>query len=376
MGTRMEEYLRRMRERGYQDSLMGMDDDDIDYELAKMEEAERRREAQVQQSVRTVYRSVDPGLKARILRMFGQPYDESAIPEGQKFYLSGWDNGEEDKGPLPIKTAPGAFGPSQRGTISSGEQDNYWDSIFKRNRAGNIQRNWFQPASWGAGKASGLTWMVDPLGMFPQYDPSSGGDISGSEARNRYRDTEVVKTPDSEGCLEAGGSRNNEARSGTADNFTFTSDPLESIRVRGGAKSNTYGWVRQNNDGTPRPHQGVDIYAKPGTPVLSVEDGKVIDVDYDKDYGDLVKIEFERNGKKYYAFYAHLSEKAVKVGDSVRAGQIIGRTGTSGNAKGLPAEDAHLHFEVHTQPGYRPKLEGRRDPMPHFRSRMEVDKNK
>ncbi|MDT8900842.1 hypothetical protein [Anaeroselena agilis] len=60
-----------------------------------MEEAERRREAP-SQPLRTVYRPVDPGLKARILRQFGQPYDESAIPKGQEFYLNGWDNGDED----------------------------------------------------------------------------------------------------------------------------------------------------------------------------------------------------------------------------------------------------------------------------------------
>ncbi len=112
MGSRVEEYLRRVRERGYSDSLMGMDDEDIEWELSKMEEADRRREAewqQAQQPTRTVYRPVDPGLKARILRMFGQPYDESAIPKGQEFYLNGWDNGEEEMpelNPGPYVPAP------------------------------------------------------------------------------------------------------------------------------------------------------------------------------------------------------------------------------------------------------------------------------
>jgi len=116
MGSRVEEYLRRMRERGYSDSLMGMDDEDIEWELSKMEEADRRREAvwQQPQPTRTVYRPVDPGLKARILRMFGQPYDESAIPKGQEFYLNGWDNGEEEMpelNPGPYVPAP----PGKRG---------------------------------------------------------------------------------------------------------------------------------------------------------------------------------------------------------------------------------------------------------------------
>ena len=99
--TREEEYLRRMKALGYEPSLAGMDDDDIEWELSKMEESDRRRETQQQpleQPLQTVYRPVDPGLKARILRMFGQPYDESAIPKGQEFYLNGWDNGELDWG--------------------------------------------------------------------------------------------------------------------------------------------------------------------------------------------------------------------------------------------------------------------------------------
>ncbi len=340
MGGREEEYLRRMRALGYQDSLAGMDDDDIEWELSKMEEAERRREVP-QQPLRTVYRPVDPGLKARILRQFGQPYDESAIPKGQEFYLNGWDNGEGEEKPMQMKPAPSLLSPSRGETRWPAEPTNYWDAVLKRSREDGV-RNWFQPTSGNNAKDSGTNWRVDPKGMFPQYESGQPG----SAARNRYRDNEVVKAKSSGGYMDAGASRDNEARSGTVDEFTFTADPLESMEVRGGAKSNTYGLVRQNSDGTPRPHQGVDIYAKPGTSVLAVEDGKVLDAGYDKDgYGHWVKIEFEKNGKKHYAFYAHLSEPAnVSRGDAVSAGQIIGSSGDSGNAKGMTGADAHLHF--------------------------------
>jgi len=47
--TREEEYLRRMKALGYEPSLAGMDDGDIEWELGKMEEADRRREAEWQQ---------------------------------------------------------------------------------------------------------------------------------------------------------------------------------------------------------------------------------------------------------------------------------------------------------------------------------------
>lgn len=57
--SREQEYLRRMKALGYEPSL-----------------------AQPP-PLRTVYRPVDRGLAARLLRMFGQPYDKSAIPKGQ-----------------------------------------------------------------------------------------------------------------------------------------------------------------------------------------------------------------------------------------------------------------------------------------------------
>ncbi|MDR7867900.1 MAG: hypothetical protein RIN56_13925 [Sporomusaceae bacterium] len=101
--SREEEYLRRMKALGYEPSLAGMDDEDIEWELGKMDEANRRREAEWRQPV---YRPVDPGLKARILRMFGQPYDESAIPKGQEFYLNGWDNGEDEEEWPALKPEP------------------------------------------------------------------------------------------------------------------------------------------------------------------------------------------------------------------------------------------------------------------------------
>ena len=140
--TREEEYLRRMKALGYDPSLAGMDDDDIEWELGKMEEADRRREADWQQPV---YRPVDPGLKARILRMFGQPHDESAIPKGQEFYLNGWDNGEDE--PLQKKPAPGLYAPSRGGTKRPEESLNYWDTVLSGTGNGGA-RNWFQPASW------------------------------------------------------------------------------------------------------------------------------------------------------------------------------------------------------------------------------------
>ena len=92
--SREEEYLRRLKALGYEPSLAGMDDEDIEWELERMDRG--RQEAPSPPPVRTVYRPVDPGLAARIFRQMGRPYDASAIPKGQAFYLNGWDNGEDD----------------------------------------------------------------------------------------------------------------------------------------------------------------------------------------------------------------------------------------------------------------------------------------
>lgn len=94
-------------------------------------------------------------------------------------------------------------------------------------------------------------------------------------------------------------------------------------------------------------HPAWDIAGDTGSPVVSVDDGVVTQVqiwDGSEDatgtmsYGNMVKIEHP-DGKT--TLYAHLSEINVSEGDAVIRGQRIGRMGSSGNASGT-----HLHFEV------------------------------
>lgn len=107
--------------------------------------------------------------------------------------------------------------------------------------------------------------------------------------------------------------------------------------------------------GAPRPggrtHEGVDIIAYQGQKVYAVDDGVLT-----KQYLDAPGL-LAGNGWRLtradgsYFFYAHLSEFApgLKVGSSVKAGQILGLVGRTG-AAGTP----HLHFEVH--PGGGPAI--------------------
>jgi murein DD-endopeptidase MepM/ murein hydrolase activator NlpD len=98
-------------------------------------------------------------------------------------------------------------------------------------------------------------------------------------------------------------------------------------------------------DGCTRFHQGLDIFAQSGTPLVSIADGFVSQ----KLVGDLSGTSIEitdDQGVQY--FYAHLSAWAepIQVGDRVDVGQVIGYVGNTGNAI---TTSPHLHLEV--QPG-------------------------
>ena len=126
--------------------------------------------------------------------------------------------------------------------------------------------------------------------------------------------------------------------------------PLDVNRIRGKNKDaqmrNTYGPVRKNSAGKVRVHQGWDFAADLGTPCYAVADGKVADVYNQQDYGKVLVISFPFKGKTIYAAYAHLSQVLVNVGDTITLGQMIAKSGESGNASGMPAAERHLHFEV------------------------------
>ncbi|WP_166423419.1 peptidoglycan DD-metalloendopeptidase family protein [Paraglaciecola sp. 20A4] len=94
-------------------------------------------------------------------------------------------------------------------------------------------------------------------------------------------------------------------------------------------------------------HRGVDYAANRGTPVMAAGDGKVIRSSYDKYNGNHV---FIQHGEKYVTKYLHFTKRNVKVGQTVKQGDIIGTVGSTGLASG-----PHLHYEflvdgVHRNP--------------------------
>ncbi len=102
-----------------------------------------------------------------------------------------------------------------------------------------------------------------------------------------------------------------------------------------------YGW--QENQGDKFFHSGVDLLAPLGSSVLAVEDGIVVFVGNEPNYGFVIII--NHNGGRQTR-YAHLSRVNVKIEDNVKAGNLIGQVGNTGNPD-LP--QSHLHFEVRIQ---------------------------
>ena len=124
-----------------------------------------------------------------------------------------------------------------------------------------------------------------------------------------------------------------------------------------------------------RAHQGVDLFAKINTPVYACLDGRIVFASNAGDYGNMIVLaiyeesqvlifknrrkenftpyysveytdgpNFKKDSNLFYLAYAHLSSFCVIDGDEVKAGDIIGYSGETGNAKGT--KGPHVHFEV------------------------------
>ena len=90
--------------------------------------------------------------------------------------------------------------------------------------------------------------------------------------------------------------------------------------------------------GTPALHTGLDLHGETGDPVRATGDGTVIAAGWNGGYGRTVDID-PHNGVS--TRYAHLSSIDVRVGQSVKSGQILGKLGSTGRSTG-----PHLHYET------------------------------
>ena len=114
----------------------------------------------------------------------------------------------------------------------------------------------------------------------------------------------------------------------------FLKAPLKFTRISSGYSTHRLHPVH----GVVRAHTGVDYAAPIGTPVMSIGDGTVISTGWGGGGGNTVKI---RHNSVYTTAYLHLSKFAVKAGQRVKQGQVIGYVGKTGTATG-----PHLDFRV------------------------------
>lgn len=91
--------------------------------------------------------------------------------------------------------------------------------------------------------------------------------------------------------------------------------------------------------GKPATHSGIDVPAPKGVKILSAKSGVVLTSAYNSGgYGNYVVVD---HGNGNTTLYAHMNSRAVKAGDVVKQGQVLGYVGTTGRSTGN-----HLHYEI------------------------------
>jgi murein DD-endopeptidase MepM/ murein hydrolase activator NlpD len=107
--------------------------------------------------------------------------------------------------------------------------------------------------------------------------------------------------------------------------------------VEGGISS-PYGKREDPITGDVAFHSGIDISASPGAPILSTADGIVSHSGWTPHSGYMVVLE---HGCGFSTIYAHNQQNAVKLGQRVKRGEIVGYVGSTGKSTG-----PHVHYEI------------------------------
>ncbi len=123
--------------------------------------------------------------------------------------------------------------------------------------------------------------------------------------------------------------------------------------VQGVAPRAVGGVFGDPRDAGRRSHEGIDIFAKRGTPAVAAADGWITGAATNPLGGNVVWL--WSPARRVALYYAHLDRRAVTRGQRVEAGDVVGYVGTTGNARGT---SPHLHFGIYASG------EGAIDPLP------------
>ncbi|WP_019988295.1 M23 family metallopeptidase [Rudanella lutea] len=138
--------------------------------------------------------------------------------------------------------------------------------------------------------------------------------------------------------------------------ISVTREPVLSFPVQGLDSRQISSYFGVPRDGGRRRHEGVDIFAPRGTPVLAGSDGLITRVGVNQLGGNIVFL--SDNARNQNLYYAHLDRWNVTDGQRVSVGDTVGFVGNTGNAR---TTAPHLHFGIYTFG------EGAVDPLPYIR---------
>ena len=151
--------------------------------------------------------------------------------------------------------------------------------------------------------------------------------------RHRRCDTAQSRPAHLDPGSEAGAPLRNRSQDAGAGSRGRRAGDLKLIWPVSGKLSSRFGW--RNGRG----HDGIDIPAKSGTPIVAAAAGRVIHSG--RGLGDYGRVVILKHEGYYSTVYAHNRRNRVGKGDFVEKGEVIGEVGSSGNASG-----SHVHFEV------------------------------
>ncbi len=158
------------------------------------------------------------------------------------------------------------------------------------------------------------------------------------EGDSPYRPLDAEQDDAEEADDDAPASRNEEPGRGAASGETPAGLIIPVEGVEADDLYDSWGDAR----GAERSHQGLDIHAEAGTPVLAAADGEIVKF-FDSAPGGTTIYQMSEDSDFIY-YYAHLQkrENSVSEGDDIEQGDVIGYVGSTGNA----GETPHLHFEI------------------------------
>jgi len=116
-------------------------------------------------------------------------------------------------------------------------------------------------------------------------------------------------------------------------------------------------------------HHGVDVFGQLGQPLLAVADGTIFSVGWNRLGGNRLWLRDEKGNEFYYAHLSAFSTLAVD-GAHVKAGQVVGFMGNTGDAEATPY---HLHFEVHPVSRLYLGYDGAVDPYPYVQAWQRLE---